>query len=116
MCTNQRLLRIYCGDIRGNQGKRGKSLDFLSEGLELVLDIVRQEKVPPEISFLDLVQEGNEALVQVIQDSRRWGISGLTEKEFLVLAGPRIKRVVAVFLEREKEERIWLSSNQIMGK
>jgi len=36
MCTNQQLLRIYCGDIRsGNPKKQGKSLDFLSEGLEI---------------------------------------------------------------------------------
>jgi hypothetical protein len=105
MCTNQRLLRIYCGDIRsGNQEKRGKSLDFLSEGLKLVLDIVRQEKVPPEVSFLDLVQEGNEVLVQGIQDLKRWEINELAKKEFLALAEPRIRRVIAVFLEREKEE------------
>ena len=117
MCTNQRLLRIYCGDIQSNQGKkRGKSFDFLSEGLELVLETVRREKVPPEVSFLDIVQEGNKALLQVLRDLERWGVSRLTTKEeFLALAGPRIKRVVAVFLEREKEEKFWLF-NQIVGK
>jgi len=104
------LLRRY---PKRYQGKRGKSLDFLSEGLKLVLDIVRQEKVPPEVSFLDLVQEGNEALVQDIQDLKRWEINELAKKEFLALAEPRIRRAIAVFLEREKKRDFGFSAKSL---
>jgi hypothetical protein len=108
MCLNQRLLRLYNNDLSDftkiSFHRQVSTNYLLALGLKKVEEIAEKTKIPHEISFMDLIQEGNLAIVNLLRDLERWGLTlaKLTVDEFLLLAQPKIERAINLFIANNR--------------